>query len=103
MAVSSPPPAPLGMSTPKSEFCIIWLINLPCTREARKKFTSEPKNIHKKAVVDLALGDCAILAKVSSLGRVMASLQTETHCETPEGGGSMGVFGCSFIASSKEF
>jgi hypothetical protein len=52
-------------------------------------------------VVDLALGDWLILAKVWSLGRVMASLQTETHSETPEGGGSMGAFAGSFISSSK--
>jgi hypothetical protein len=87
-------------SKPKSEFCIICRIAAPCTSEARKKFTSEPRNTHKKAVVDLALGDWASLANVWSLGRVTASLQTETHAETPEGG-SIGAFICSLISTSK--
>jgi hypothetical protein len=53
-------------------------------------------------VVDFAFGDWAILAYVWSLGFVSASLHTETHSETPEGGGSMGAFICSLIQTSKK-
>src|SRR5215211_7355583 len=93
IAVIRPPPAAGNPSKPKSEFCIICRITAPCTSEAR--------NTHKSAVVSLALGDWASLAKVCSLGRVSASLQTENHSETPEGGGSIGALVGSFISSSK--
>jgi hypothetical protein len=42
-----------------------------------------------------------MFAKVWSLGRVMASRQTEIHSETPDGGGSIGAFVGWFISTSK--
>jgi hypothetical protein len=80
---------------------IIWLIIAPWAGNARSEPTSDPKNTHRNAVVDLAFGIWAILANVVSLGRRMASLQTETHSETPDGGGSMGALVGSFISTSK--
>jgi hypothetical protein len=69
---------------------------------ASNELISDPKNTQRKAVADLAFGDWEILAYVCSLGRVRASLQTETHSDTPEGGGNIGVFVGSFIHSSKK-
>jgi hypothetical protein len=83
------------------EFCIIWRIKTPCTGNTSSELTSEPRKIHKNAVVDFAFGDWEILAKVCSLGRVIASLQTEIHSETPDGGGNIGAFVGSFISTSK--
>jgi hypothetical protein len=69
---------------------------------ASSELIREPIKIHRSAVVVLAFGDCAILANVWSLGRVIASLQTATHSDTPEGGGNIGAFVGSFIHSSKK-
>jgi hypothetical protein len=81
--------------------CIIWRIITPCAGSASSELTSDPKNIHKNAVVDLAFGDWLILAKVCSLGRVRASRQTEIHSETPDRGGSIGALVGSFISTSE--
>lgn len=74
---------------------------VPCTSDAMIELNSEVTNIHKNAVVDFACGDCAILAKVCSLGRITASRQVDNHAERPEGGGNIGAFICSLITASK--
>src|SRR5512133_567335 len=77
---------------PKLVFRIIWRKIAPCTKDANRIFTSDPRKTHIKAVVNFAFGDCARLKNVCSLGLVRASPQTETQSETPPGGGTIGVF-----------